>query len=140
MISISLSVIMHLGLAPELLHLSHAQNLPLAQWQQVNHNPANLITGRYYHAGAFLSSTNEYLVYGGFSTLALDDLHSIDLTTLQSTQLAESTPLGRRNGMAYTSDLVSNFYVHGGWTGSGILITFKMPRFLITTDLNSGLD
>jgi hypothetical protein len=124
-----------------LLWLSQAQNLSLGQVQFIPYTATTVINGRYSNAGAYLSSTNEYLVFGGFRSAAFSDFHSINLTSLESTQLTASVPFGRRFAMAYTSDLVSNFYVHGGRTGgSGMLITFKLSSFLITTDLNSVLE
>jgi hypothetical protein len=140
MISISLSVVLHLVFSPGFIQLSQAQNLQFGEWQQINYTTTNGISGRYSHAGAYFSSTNEYLVVGGWIGSSLSDFHSINMTSGQSTQLAASTVLGGRHGMAYTSDSVSNFYVHGGWTGSGMLITFEMSSFLMTTDLNSGLE
>jgi hypothetical protein len=160
MISVSLSVVLHLVFAlgfiqlsqaqnPQLgqwpinyraTNVSQAQNLQLGQWQQINYTATTAISARFQHAGAFLSSTNEYLVVGGLTGAALTDFHSINMASLQSTQLAASSPLGRRYGMAYTSDSNSNFYVHGGWTGLGMLISYKLSSFLIATDLNSALE
>jgi hypothetical protein len=140
MISGVLSVIFHLVFAPGFIQLSQAQNLQLGQWQQINYRATTAISGRLGHSAAFLSSTNEYLVVSGWMSSSLSDFHSINIASLQSTQLAASSPLGRRYGMAYTSDSNSNFYVHGGWNGSGMLITFEMSSFLMTTDLNSGLE
>jgi hypothetical protein len=102
-----------------LIQLSHAQNLQLSEWQQANYAAATAIDGRTVHAGAYLSLTNEYLVYGGARGAFLSDCHSINMTSLISTRLSASTPLGGRYGMAYTSDHVSNFYVHGGRGASG---------------------
>jgi hypothetical protein len=140
MISVSLSVVLNLVFALGFIQLSQAQNLLFAQWQQINYTPTNGISGKSFHAGAFLSSTNEYLLASGASSVFLSDFHSINMASMQSTQLAASKSLGGRYVMAFTSDLVSNFYAHGGWTGSGMPFTFKLSSFPITTDLNSGLE
>jgi hypothetical protein len=109
-----------LYLSPILLSLlSQAQNLQLGQWQQNKYIGTIEISKRHVHAGAFLSFTNEYLVVDGWNGNYLSDFQSINLTSLQSTLLATSTPLAGRNGMAFISDLVSNFYVHGGWNSAG---------------------
>jgi hypothetical protein len=119
--------------------MSQAQLGQLGEWQQINYTATTAISGRYYHAGAFFSSTNEYLLASGANSVYLSDFHSINMASLQSTVLDASTPLGGRYGLAFTSDSVSNFYVHGGWTGSGMLISYKLSSFLITIDLNSVL-
>jgi hypothetical protein len=140
MISLNLSPFLLTVLwASSLILMSQAQLGQLGEWQQINYRATNVITGRYSHAGAYMSSTNAYLVFSGFRSGALSDFHSINLASLESTQLAASTPLGGRSGLAYTSDLASNFYIHGGWTGSGMLITFKLSSFSITTYLISVL-
>jgi hypothetical protein len=119
MISIFLSVVIHLGFAPTLIQLSQAQTIQLGEWQQIQYTPKTAIPGRFSHAAVFLLSTNEYLVFGGSDgSNDLSDFHSINMTSLQSTQLSASTPLGARYSISYTSDLVSNFYVHGGLSGS----------------------
>jgi hypothetical protein len=124
MISIYLSVVLHLVFALGFIQLSQAQNLQFGEWQQINYTASPLISARNLHSGALLTSTNEYLVFGGRWIPFFSDIHSINLTSLQSTQLAASTPLGGRYEMAYTSDLNSNFWVHGGFDGVGNLFTY----------------
>jgi hypothetical protein len=140
MISVKLSpFVLTVSWSSLLFLMSQAQNLQLGQWQQVNYNTTTAISVRFGHSGAYLSSTNEYLLVSGATGAFLTDFRSINMTSLQSTRVAASTPLGGRFGMAYTSDLASNLFVHGGWPGSGLPITFKLSSFLITTDLNSFL-
>jgi hypothetical protein len=97
-----------------LIIVSQAQNVQVGQWQLINYTSKSSITERQEHAGVFLSSTDEYLVFSGENVDFLSDFHSINPTSQESTLLAASTPLGRRGGMAFTSDLVSTFYLHGG--------------------------
>jgi hypothetical protein len=40
-------------------------NLQVGEWQQINYTAVTAISVRWGHAGAFLSSTNKYLVFGG---------------------------------------------------------------------------
>jgi hypothetical protein len=126
MIALNLSP---LFLWPSLLcTMSQAQNLQFGHWQQITFTATTVIPGRWGHAGAFLSSTNEFFVFGGWNNNYFSDFHSINSSSLQSTQLSASTPLGGRRSMALTSDLASNFYVHGGLNAAGMFL-FRMCFF-----------
>jgi hypothetical protein len=105
--------------------LSQAQTL--GQWEQIQYTPPSAILSRFGHAGAYLSSTNEFLVYGGTDSTFyfVDNLYSINMANLQSTQLLSSGQSGGRTNMAFTSDTSSNLYVHGGrQTAPGIVPIF----------------
>jgi hypothetical protein len=135
MISLNLSpFLLTVSWSSSLFLISQAQNLQFGQWKQINYRATNVITGRYSHAGAFLSSTNEYLVFGGAASASLSDLHSINMTSLQSIQFSASTPLGGRGGIASASDF-NNFYVHGGWSGVGKFYLYNMMISYIPRNL-----
>jgi hypothetical protein len=126
MISVPFNVVVHVGISATLIHLSQGQNLQYRPWQSIQYTSTTAIPTRNSHGGAFLSSTNEYLVYGGWNGASMSDFHSIDMNSMQSTQLSASTPLRGRHAIASTSDSVSNFYVHGGYSGAGMLFTFNI--------------
>lgn len=95
--------------------LSRAQNFQMGLWQQIQYTPTTAISGRWGHAGAFSSTTNEYLVVSGRDgTTEFNDFHSINPTSLQYRQLASNTLLGGRYLTTSAFDANSNMYVHGG--------------------------
>ncbi len=93
-------------------------------WTRINYN-SNVISPRYFHAGAYFPQTNEYLVFGGNDNQQnhMNDFYSIDLGSNTAVQIYANNyaPLMGREAPSYTSDTVSgDFYVHTGRNKSGM--------------------
>lgn len=97
-----------------------------SRWTEIKYT--NVIPpSRWGTAGAFISQTNEFLVWGGVDYTGHNDMYSINLTSFESSLIFATTPVPKRNYYAHTSDLsTGDFYVHGG-IGSG---TFNPSYFL----------
>jgi hypothetical protein len=94
-----------------------SQNLTVGPWAQIpfTGQEISLRTGA---AGAYLASSNEFLLVGGWDNNYLSDFYSVNLTTLRSTRLSTNSILNARFYMAYTAG-PADFYVHGGATSTG---------------------
>ncbi len=96
----------------------------LNKWQQYVYTDCT-IKEREGQAGAYVSQTKEYLVFGGMvlnPDAYLNDLYSINLSTLKCVQLFANAPLNSRGYSGYAFDSKKSFlYIHSGWTGGGNL-------------------
>jgi hypothetical protein len=99
--------------ALSILPLSNSQNISLSPWQRIRY--INNVNPRHGHVGAYISSTDEYLLLTGTNSVFTFDnsLISIDMKSLASRQESANVPLAQRRFAAYAADL-GDLYIHGG--------------------------